>query len=123
MSYLSLIIALFLCPNNLTGNAWWDGFFDTLVGVENWFFRFSWWSWGGLLLFMLVVFLWRRKRGKSASLTCGCIVAACLLAWPLLELVTFWLAKGMAASFGPEGIINTGRFVLNCFLFILLGVG
>lgn len=127
MSYLSLLISLFkMMGSELTGNAWWDAYFDTLVGVETWFFKAGWVLFGiavGLAILSFVLSGLKKLRGLASGGLCFGCAAAILLTWPLWEWITLSLARGMASSFGPEGIINQGKFIMSLVLYILLGAG
>lgn len=134
MSYLSALIAWFqIRSSELVGDPWWDAYLDKLVGVENWFYHLGWWIFGIVLGTAVILFVLsllgvssRRLRSlrslASGSFGCGC-AALILLFWPLLEYITLSLARGMASSFGPEGTINQGKFVMSLVLYILLGAG
>lgn len=126
MSYLSLIIALFMANDN-NGSAWWDKYLDNLVAVETWFYHASWWIWGILVVLLVVGLLWALKEfGKEGLLSCGCFVAASgiiILLLPLWEWVTLNLAKSMAAAVTPEGVLNTGKLVMSAVLYLLMGAG
>src|SRR3989344_4770732 len=116
MSYISLIWALFNTPGTLTGNAWWDAFLNQLVIAETWFYHASWWIWGIALfiaiVFSIVAFVGGKKEGVSAGIGCGCLMII-LLTLPFWEWITLLLAKNMAASVDPAGVVNQGRLIVS----------
>lgn len=124
MSYLSLIIAAIQMRNSsLTGNAWFDGFLNNLVGVETWFYHASWVIWGIAVFLGIVAMIW---LGKDAVMEMGCFVigiAVVLLLLPLFEYITMNLAMGMASAVTPEGVVNQGQLIVNGLLYLLIGTG
>jgi len=130
MSYLSLLIALFMmskAPAALTSNGWTDRYLDNLVGVETFFLTISWWIFGIVLaaaiVFVIVSFLKHSEGLFGFGMFSGC-VALTLLTLPLWEYLTLFLAKNMASAFDPVlGITNTSEFYINLLIFILIGIG
>lgn len=128
MSYISVIVALFQSQGSeLTGVAWWNLFLDNLVIVETWFYHFSWWIWGVLVILGPIGVFWAAKEfGTEALLSLGCYVG-CLgiivLFYPLLEWVTMKLAIGMAESVTAAGVVNQGQLILNAVIYFLIGSG
>lgn len=127
MSYISLFVALLkMRGSELAGSAWWDAYLDQLVEVEEWFFAASWWVFGIVLvlaiLFIVINVVSGTKTDIAVSLNCGCF-AIFLLTLPLFEWITLLLAQGMAESVTPDGMINSGKFLISALLYVMLGTG
>lgn len=125
MSWLSLLIALFQVRNSsLVGNARWFDYLTHVVGVEKFFFTFSWIIFGVAIVVVIVLAILSRGEFFNGL---GCM-AIMILVWlgtlPLFEWITLSLAKGALANFDPVvGIVNQGSFFINAGLYLLLGGG
>lgn len=126
MSYLSLLIALFMTGEVPPEKVWLDVYLDKLVVVERFFLNLSWWIFG---IAIVVAIIWgafsllnRSLRSWSLSLGCGCL-ALVLLSLPLFEWITLKLAIGMAEAVGPQGMIDSGKFWVHLIIYILIGLG
>jgi hypothetical protein len=128
MSYLSLLIALFITwgEETISEGAWLYIYLNNLVDVEKFFYSASWWLFGFFILIALIIgaisLLKRSEEGISMSLGCGCFTIFWLLQ-PLLAWITMKLSMGMASAVGPQGIIDSGKFWVNMIIFILIGIG
>lgn len=125
MSYLSFIIALiqFLNRGGGEGVTFYQGldtYLDIAVSVELFFLKLS----GVGLVVALLLFLLLLFKGKELGATCGCYLLALGVIWPILEVVTYFIATGLASSVDPMvGIVNPTKFWLLVILMALLGAG
>lgn len=131
MSWLAFFIAWFMMQSSTAVNdAWWDQYLEKLVGVHQVLFSLSWLVWVifilGIAIAAFVLFVMIKdndRRLSGCSLGCGCFPLIVLLALPLVAWINLLLAQGMANSFGPNGITNTGNFIVSLVLLIILGLG
>lgn len=117
MTLISVILAW-----RLTRGLGADAFLDQLVIVEHWFYDLSWWLWA-FVIGMLVA-LWFILRGSDFGGWFGClsiVVAVVLLLLPLTSWLTWQFAAGMAANYGPTGILSH-EFWLNAALLLLVSL-
>ena len=124
MSYLSFIIALIQFLNkgggeDMTFYQGLDIYLDMVVTVELFFLKLSGIGFViALLLFLLLLF-----KGEVLGKTCGCYLLVAGVFWPLLEVVTYYIAIGLASSVDSVGIVDTTKFLLLVILMALLGAG
>lgn len=132
MSWLTFFIAWFQMQGSpLTNDAWWDEYLNKLVGLNHFMLDLSWWIWGiiiGIIVVaVLVVVIFARGFELKFHLGCGLgggfLFGLILLLLPLIAWINLQLVQGMANSFGPEGITNTGNFIVSLVLLIFLGLG
>jgi hypothetical protein len=127
MSYIQALIAWFMMRNStLQDEAWTNEYLNKLVSVNEWAYNFSWWIATIVLVIVIIGIIASFIRGSEGGLTvsigCSCF-AIFLLAWPFLSWITLLLAKAMAESYGPEGMVNSGKFLISLVLYLALGVG
>lgn len=123
MSWLSLLIALYMTKDSQAdGNVWADTYFDNLVRVEHFFFQLTFKGWIVLLILVAILAVWALRSGNPGGLSCGCPLLF-FGVLPIFEFITYKLAQTMADTWGPEGIIHTGKFVVSGVLYLLLGFG
>lgn len=130
MSYLSFLIALVQLLNSggtagLTFYEGLDKYLDIVVGVEKFFLNLS----VGFMILVLVVAVVialissRSWRESAAGFSCGCYLLVLAIVWPILELITLWIASGLADSVTAAGIADPTKFWLLVILMALLGAG
>jgi hypothetical protein len=133
MSYLSLLIALFMTRNVPEQMGWLDVYLNNLVIVEEWFYKASWWIWGAVIavtvIFGILALVSRKFEASDLgflsggmSIGCGCL-SIFMLGLPLFEWLTLLLANNMASAVGPSGIVDQGKFWINLIIYILIGSG
>ena len=134
MNVITFIIALIqMGSSKLENNPWTDALLDKMVGIEAWFYGISWWVWGVFLFIAIgvtaLMFIYKKKMALPRQSGCGCLsitpiaMGIVFLIWPLAEWLSLFIITGLADSFGPEGITNTGKFISYLFLYVLFGVG
>ena len=128
MSWLSMVVAFILTLVNGAGvpdPAWLDLYLDYLVKVEAWLLSFWLVLLVGtvILLIVLGLFSLYKRSGCGESMGCLAIVVILFFAIVLLEWLTLILAREMANSVDPTGIINAGKFWVSTVIFLLIGAG
>lgn len=123
MSYLSFIIALIQFLNqNTEGLTLYQGLDQYLNMVVSWELFFVKLSLGGLVL-ALIIFLVSLAMSKELGRTCGCYLLVLGVFWPILEVITYLIAKGLASSVTATGITDPTKFWLLVILMVILGAG
>ena len=124
MTVISFIIALIKTSGfEGTGNAWSYQLLTNFVSVEKFFMTLGWIIFA---IFVAIVLFAGIKGGFGSLFEGGCMVIVVMI-WaailPLLEWVTWLLAKGMLANFDPvSGIVGSG-FWWNLIGIVLLSGG
>ncbi|MDP3917602.1 MAG: hypothetical protein Q8Q30_00285 [Candidatus Woesebacteria bacterium] len=122
MSYLSFIIALIQFLNQDTARLSMfqglDRYLDMVVGWELFFLKLSI---GGFVV-ALIIFLALLALDKDLA-GCGCYLLVLGVFWPILEVITYFIAKGLASSVTTEAIVDPTKFWLLVILMALLGAG
>lgn len=123
MSYLSFIIALVDLLNQGTANMTLyeglDKYLDLVVTVELFFVKLSLIAFVVALVLFIILLFTKDMLGS----TCGCYLLVVGVAWPVLEIVTYYISRGLASSVDPTGIVDPTKFWLLVILMALLGAG
>ena len=126
MVIISVILALIWTEQSQSNAIYLDVFLDNLVRAENLLFTLSWIPAiiGGLVFLGSIVLslVGKKKEGIFSSIGCGCMTVV-LLIFPALEWVSLFFARNLAASVGPEAIIDEGRFAVNLILYAIFCLG
>ena len=124
LTVISFIIALIKTSGfGGTGNAWSYQLLTNFVAVEKFFMTVGWVIFAIFVVIMIVIAV----NGGFGGLASGGCVTIAVVIWaatlPLLEWVTWLLAKGMLLNFDPvSGIVGSG-FWWNLIGIVLLSGG
>lgn len=122
MSYLSFILALVEFTSSYKDLPFYQGldiYLDLVVHYELLFLKLS----GIASIICLGVFLALLKYGKEGGERIGCYLLVFGVVWPVFEVITYFIATGLARSITPEGIADPVAFWLLVALMTLLGAG
>lgn len=123
MTYLSFILSLFqflkLDTSGYSMHRGLDIYLDMVVSWELLFLKLS------LVGFVLALAIFAIGLMVIRDVPTGCWLYVLLLGviWPILEGITYLMAKGLAGSVTAEAIVEPTKFWLLVIFMVLLGTG